>query len=74
MGGTLAPMAEAEANRRALNCLPYYQAIQQQRNRQADAMDQAARYFLAPATTPMPRSSMSCNSYRMGNTIQTDCR
>jgi hypothetical protein len=72
MGGTLAPMAQGEANRRGLDCTPIYNAMAAKRQADAAALNQAAQYF-APRPAPV-RSIVNCNSYRIGNTVQTDCR
>jgi hypothetical protein len=72
MGGTLAPMAQGEVNRRGIDCGPIYNAQAAKRQADAAALQNAANYFnRAPApVAPM----MNCSSYRIGNTIQTDCR
>jgi hypothetical protein len=71
-GGQNGRIAEAEAARRGLDCAPYFPAIAAQRQSEAAALNQAAQYF-APRPAPLPQS-MNCTSYRVGNTVQTDCR
>lgn len=74
MGGTLAPMAQGEANRRGLDCAPIYNAIAAKRQADAAALNQAAQYFAPRPVQPMPfPQQRSCRSYRVGNDIQTDC-
>jgi hypothetical protein len=70
MGGTLAPMAQAEVNRRGVDCSPIYQAMTQQRANEAAALNNAAQYFNRP---PPPRP-MNCTSTRWGNQVETTCR
>lgn len=70
-GGNDAAVAQAEANRRGLDCAPYYQAILARRQAQSQALQNAANYF-APRPAPAP-TMMNCSSYRIGNTVQTDC-
>jgi hypothetical protein len=72
MGGTLAPAAQGEANRRALDCAPIYNALAAQRQSEAAALNQAAQFF-APRPAA-PSVNVNCTSYRRGNTVQTDCR
>jgi hypothetical protein len=72
MGGTLAPMAQAEVNRRGVDCGPIYQAMTQQRANEAAALNNAAQYFNRPPP-PLPRTT-NCTSYRYGNQVETTCR
>lgn len=69
MGGPYARSAEAEAARRGLDCRPYYGAIQQQQANQNAAMQQYLNTL-----QPRPSPAVNCTSYRVGNTVQTDCR
>lgn len=69
MGGPHARYAEAEAARRGLDCRPYYGAIQGQL-----ANENAAVQGLLRSNQPPPRKApTNCTSYRIGNTVQTDC-
>ena len=72
MGGPHSGVAQNEAGRRGLDCAPLYPAIAAKQ--QADA--QALANFQRALNPPRPayRPPMNCNSYRLGNTIQTDCR
>lgn len=73
-GGQNATVAQAEANRRGLDCTRYYGAIQAQRNSEAAALQNAANYFNRPAPPmPLPPQPINCTSRRVGNTVQTDC-
>jgi hypothetical protein len=65
-----APTAQQEARRRGLDCGPYFA----QREAQSRALNNAAQFFNrpAPAIQPSPRP-LNCTSYRVGNTVQTDC-
>jgi hypothetical protein len=70
MGGPHSRNAEAEAARRGVDCAPLYPAIQAREG----ARDAAVQNYLRstqPAPIPQPRS---CTSYRVGNTVQTDCQ
>jgi hypothetical protein len=66
-----------EAARRGLNCndfrqeaaLLYQQRMQNQAASDA-ATNQLSRQLLTPAPAPRVRT---CNSYRVGNSVQTDC-
>jgi hypothetical protein len=71
-GGNNAMVAQNEAHRRGLDCAPYYGAIAAKRSSEAAAMNQAAQYFLAPRGPVLPRP-INCQSYRVGNRIDTDC-
>jgi hypothetical protein len=71
-GGNDAMVAQQEARRRGLDCRPYFPTIAAQ-DAAHDAA--AAAWFRSMATQnqrPAPQTR-SCNSYRLGNTIQTDC-
>ncbi len=72
MGGTLAPMAQGEVNRRGADCGPVYQAMTQQRASEAAALNNAAQYFNRPPP-PLPQTT-NCTSYRVGNRVETTCR
>jgi hypothetical protein len=71
-GGQDAVVAQAEAQRRGLDCTPHFPAIAAQEQAREAA---ASAWFRSMATQnqrPAPQMR-SCNSYRLGNTIQTDC-
>lgn len=73
-GGNDAMVAQREASRRNLDCAPYYPMILAKRRGDAQALQDAAKYFNrraqpAPAISP----PVSCRSYRVGNQVQTDC-
>ena len=73
-GGNNAMIAQREAARRNLDCAPYYPMILAKRRGDAQALQDAAKYFNrraqpAPAIVP----PVSCRSYRVGNQVQTDC-
>jgi hypothetical protein len=69
MRGPHARNAELEAQKRGLNCTAYYPAIQQQM-----ANENAAIQNMQRALQPPPRpAATNCTSYRVGNTIQTNC-
>lgn len=70
MGGPHARAAEDEARRRGLNCPAMYPAIQQQMAIENAATQNYINGLQRPAPAPLMRS---CNSYRVGNTVQTDC-
>jgi hypothetical protein len=72
MGGPHSRMAEAERQRRGLDCAPFYPAINAQLQRQNDAINQY-RQSLQPAPMAPPPRPTSCRSYRVGNQVQTDC-
>lgn len=72
-GGQNAQVADAERQRRGLDCAPYYPAIQQQRQNEAQAMQYAARYFAPrPAAPPIPRP-IQCRTVYSGNVANTYC-
>jgi hypothetical protein len=72
MGGPHAAVADAEARRRALDCQPYYPAIQQQQANQNAATQNFIRSMQQPA--PVIQPTVNCTSYRIGNTVQTRCQ
>lgn len=71
-------VANREADRRGVNCNDYLGAITQLRA----ARIQAAGAILANQPRPQPyqvptpqsRHTTTCDSYRIGNTVQTRCR
>lgn len=72
MGGPHSAVADAEARRRGLDCSSMYGAIAAQEQ----ARNAATANFLR-SINPPPRPApapINCTSYRIGNTVQTDCR
>jgi hypothetical protein len=67
----VAAQAQQEAYRRGLNCNQYTSAILSQRQASDNATNNLVQQLLTPAA-PMQRQT-SCRSYRVGNTVQTDC-
>lgn len=69
----------AEVNRRGVSCGQYMQAIairqQAKANQLANENAATANFLRAinPPPAPFPRQT-NCTSYRVGNTVQTDCR
>jgi hypothetical protein len=61
-----------ELDRRNEDCSRYQAAIQNQIR--ADAAQTASGLMLLQMARPQPRQAMNCNSYKLGNTIQTDCQ
>jgi hypothetical protein len=78
MGGPHSQVAQNEASRRGLDCTPLYPAIAAQMQAQSAAIANFQRSIApapAPLTfTPIQRPQVNCTSYRLGNTVQTDCR
>jgi hypothetical protein len=70
-GGNNAMVAQQEAQRRGLDCRPYFPAIAAQEQAQNAATANFLNSMNQPRR-PVPQMR-SCNSYRLGNTIQTDC-
>lgn len=77
-----ATVAQVAIERRGINCQDHavaVQGLQQQRAQAAQAMQQQMlnrpvyQPYQLPTPAPIPRQQ-SCTSYRIGNTIQTDCR
>jgi hypothetical protein len=73
MGGPYSQAAHHEAHRRSLDCAPMYPAIAAKLQADAAAVANFNRAINPPMAPPPPRQT-SCTSYRIGNTIQTDCR
>jgi hypothetical protein len=71
MGGPHAAVADAEARSRGLDCTPYYPAINQRQANQNAATQNFIRSMQQPA--PAMRPPVNCTSYRIGNTVQTQC-
>jgi hypothetical protein len=70
-GGNNAMVAQQEANRRGLDCRPYFPAIAAQEQAQNDA---TANFLNSMSQPRRPAPQMrSCTTQRLGNTLQTDC-
>jgi hypothetical protein len=72
MGGPHSQVAQHEAQRRGLDCTPLYPAIAAQMQAQNAATANFIR-SINPPPAQFPRQT-NCTSYRIGNTVQTDCR
>jgi hypothetical protein len=73
-GGQYAVVAQQEAQRRGLDCAPYFPAIIQQRQAESAALQDAARYFAPrPMQLPPPPMQTNCTTRQVGNTLQTSC-
>jgi hypothetical protein len=72
MGGPHSQVAQNEASRRGLDCAPLYPAIAAKMQAENAAIANFQR-SINPPPAPLPRQT-NCTSYRVGNTIQTDCR
>lgn len=72
MGGPHKHVAEYERQRRGLDCTPLYPAIAARLQAESAAIANFQR-ALQPPQQPI-RPMTSCTSYRVGNTVQTDCR
>lgn len=69
MGGPHARAADEEARRRGLNCPAMYPAI----NAQMANENAATQQFLR-ATQPAPApATRTCQTYRVGNSLETTC-
>lgn len=82
MGGPHSAAAEVEARKRGVDCAPMYPAIQARMQQQNAAVIQYLQTQQRPLIPPMtfqpaPLYQMPqqthCQSYRLGNTIQTNC-
>lgn len=74
----VASIARDESARRSLDCAPYANLVQQGQASDEAARQQAIQQLLnRPAVTPyqipMPARPVTCNSYRIGNSVQTSC-
>lgn len=77
-----AQTAREEASRRGLDCTALYGAVQaDEASRRAAAVqlmqNQPPVYQPQPAyqlPMPAPRQQINCESYRVGNSVQTNCR
>jgi hypothetical protein len=70
MGGPHSAVADAERRSRGLDCSPLYPAIAAK----IQAENAAMSNYLRSIQPPPPPRSVHCNSYRIGNSVQTDCR
>jgi hypothetical protein len=76
-GGQNAMVAQQEANRRGLDCRPYYSTLAAQEAARNQAANQSTadlmRYF-SPQAAPMPANPMmECRTVRIGGTLRTQC-
>lgn len=62
-------VAEQEAQRRGLDCRPYYGPIQAQ---QANENAAIQNYLRSTQPAPMP-TPMNCRTVRIGNSLETQC-
>jgi hypothetical protein len=72
----VANIARGEAASRNLDCAPYAGLIMQNQQASDAATSQAIQNLLRPAPPPqiqLPQQT-NCTSYRIGNTVQTNCR
>jgi hypothetical protein len=72
MGGPNAQLATQEAARRSLDCAPLYPAIAAQMQNQNAATANFINSLNRPAA-PRPPMPVHCNSYRVGNQVNTNC-
>ena len=70
----VASIAREEAARRSLDCAPYASAVLQNEHNADAARNALAMQLLSPRPAPPMPQTINCNSYRLGNTVQTDCR
>jgi hypothetical protein len=68
----VASIARHEATNRGLDCAPYASAIFQN-EAQADAARSALAQQLLIQSRPAYSPPVSCQTYRVGNSLQTDC-
>jgi hypothetical protein len=72
-GGQNAMVAQQEANRRGLDCRPYFSTLAAQEAANNAAANQALQFF-TPRAAPMPAPSMTeCRTVRIGGTLRTQC-
>jgi hypothetical protein len=73
-GGDNARVAQREAQRRGLDCAPYYPAINAKLANENAAMNNFLRQINPPPPVIQPPRSVNCTSRRTSNnTVQTDC-
>lgn len=68
----VAQIAREEASRRSLDCEPYASGVLQSERANDAAANALAQRLLSPPQ-PAYQPPVSCRSYRIGNTVQTDC-
>jgi hypothetical protein len=73
MGGPHARHAEAEAQRRGVDCRRFFGAIQQQQANENAATQNIQRALQPAPRPPAPPRSVQCRSVVTGNTVQTMC-
>jgi hypothetical protein len=74
MGGPNAAVAQQEAQRRGLDCTPYYPAINAKLANENAAVGNFIRQINPPMQPIQPPRSMNCTSRRTANnTVMTDC-
>jgi hypothetical protein len=72
-GGQNAMVAQQEANRRGLDCRPYYSTLAAQEAANNAAANQALQFF-TPRAAPAPAPQMmDCRTVRIGGTLRTQC-
>lgn len=71
----VAVQAQGEAQRRGIDCAQYAGAVMQQRAASSNAMGNLAQQLLNPPQQPMQpmQPITNCRSFRVGNTVQTQC-
>lgn len=74
MGGPHSQVAHHEAQRRGLDCAPYYPAINARMANENAAVGNFLRQINPPMQPIQPPRSMNCTSRRTSdNTVMTDC-
>lgn len=73
MGGPSSANAQYEASSRNLDCSRYWGAIVANQQAQNAATANLLNALNPTPPPPMPAPPMRCNSYRLGNSIQTNC-
>jgi hypothetical protein len=72
-GGQNAMVAQQEAQRRGLDCRPYYSTLAAQEAANNASANQALQFFM-PQAAPIPAPSMmECRTVRIGGTLRTQC-
>jgi hypothetical protein len=71
MGGPWSQTAQYEAQRRSLDCSPYYGPINAQMQRENAATSEYLQSL--QRRRPPPPQTINCQSYRVGNSVQTTC-
>ena len=73
MGGPHSQVAQQEANRRGVDCAPYYGAILARQANENAATANIMRALNPPAPQVIAPQQTNCTSRRVGNTVQTQC-